>query len=97
MPCWGGPDIYRGGENIVKFAEQETGWEAYISGKPSERDRNVGVWMQAGERLGVTPAAPTQAAQPLIGSLTMQSSGDFTSDLDQLGWKLRTMQRGSRG
>lgn len=92
-----GPDIYRGGENIVKFAEQETGWEAYISGKPSERDRNVGVWQQAGERLGVTPAAPTQAAQPLIGSLTMQSSGDFTSDVDKVGWKLRTMQRGSRG
>lgn len=55
-----GPDIYRGGENIHKFAEPETGWEAYISGKPDQKDRNVGVWMQAGERLGVlSQAAPS--------------------------------------
>ena len=48
-----GSGIYAGGDPLYKFAERETGWEAFISGKPSERDRNVGVWMQAGERLGV--------------------------------------------
>lgn len=51
-----GPDIYAGGENVHKFAEPQTGWEAYISGKPEARERNIGVWQRAGERLGVTGA-----------------------------------------
>lgn len=45
--------IYRGGPPIHKFAEPETGWEAYISGKPSQRERNIGLWMETGRRLGV--------------------------------------------
>lgn len=45
--------IYKGGEPIHKFAEPETGWEAYISGKPSERDRNRQIWSEAGSRLGM--------------------------------------------
>jgi len=47
------PGIYRGGAPIHKFAEPETIWEAYISGKPSERDRNRQIWVDAGERLGM--------------------------------------------
>jgi len=45
--------IYAGGAPIHKFAEPETGWEAYISGKPSERDRNRQIWVESGERLGI--------------------------------------------
>lgn len=45
--------IYAGGPPIHKFAEPETLWEAYISGKPSERDRNRQIWSDAGERLGM--------------------------------------------
>lgn len=45
--------IYRGGEPIHKFAEPETLWEAYISGKPDERNRNIGIWQETGRRLGV--------------------------------------------
>ena len=48
-----GPGIYPGGANIHKFAEPETGWEAYISGKPSERDRNRGILAAAAGRLGM--------------------------------------------
>lgn len=51
--------IYSGGAPIHKFAEPETGWEAYISGKPSERDRNRQIWVEAGERLGVSPGGGT--------------------------------------
>lgn len=47
------PGIYRGGAPIHKFAEHETIWEAYISGKPSERDRNRQIWVEAGDRLGM--------------------------------------------
>ena len=45
--------IYKGGTPIHKFAEPETLWEAYISGKPSERDRNRQIWVESGERLGI--------------------------------------------
>lgn len=48
--------IYSGGTPIHKFAEPETGWEAYISGKPDQRNRNIGLWMETGRRLGVDPA-----------------------------------------
>lgn len=53
--------IYTGGDPLYKFAEPETGWEAFISGKPSERDRNVGIWQQAGERLGVAVGGASSA------------------------------------
>ncbi|MDR6868447.1 TP901 family phage tail tape measure protein [Microbacterium resistens] len=45
--------IYPGGAEIHKFAEKSLAWEAYISPKADQRDRNVGVWMETGDRLGV--------------------------------------------
>lgn len=45
--------IYKGGAPIHKFAEPETGWEAYISGKPDQRDRNRQIWVETGNRLGM--------------------------------------------
>jgi len=60
------PGIYRGGAPIHKFAEPETIWEAYISGKPSERDRNRQIWVEAGDRLGMGD---------LIEALTAGGSG----------------------
>jgi len=59
--------IYSGGAPIHKFAERETGWEAYISGKADQRDRNRQIWVDAGERLGmgdVLKALSGQQAQP---------------------------------
>ncbi|RKT33678.1 TP901 family phage tail tape measure protein [Microbacterium sp. AG1240] len=38
-----------------KFAEPETIWEAYISGKPDQRDRNIGIAYDALNRLGASP------------------------------------------
>lgn len=49
--------IYKGGAPIHKFAEPETGWEAYISGKPDQRDRNRQIWQETGARLGMSTAA----------------------------------------
>ncbi|GLJ79759.1 phage tail tape measure protein [Microbacterium imperiale] len=49
---------------IHKFAEPETVWEAYISGKPDQRDRNIGIWQEAGNRLGIQTVAP--AASPVV-------------------------------
>lgn len=44
--------IYMGGAPIHKFAEPETIWEAYISGKPDQRDRNIAIAYNALDRLG---------------------------------------------
>lgn len=61
--------IYRGRPGgIHKFAEPETGWEAYISGKPSQRDRNIGLWVEAGRRLGVLGQS-TSAPMPTIAHI----------------------------
>ena len=47
------PAIYAGRpRSIYKFAEQETVWEAFISGKPSMRARNQAIAMDAVRRLG---------------------------------------------
>ncbi|MEV7827500.1 phage tail tape measure protein [Microbacterium enclense] len=61
--------IYTGrGAGIHKFAEQETGWEAYISGKPSQRDRNIAIWEATGNRLGVNgqQAVNVSVAAPVV-------------------------------
>jgi TP901 family phage tail tape measure protein len=47
------PGIYAGRQGAIhKFAEPETRWEAYISGKPGQERRNLAIWEAAGERLG---------------------------------------------
>ena len=48
--------IYNGGRPLYKFAEPETGWEAFISGKQDQRDRNIGIWAESGDRLGAFDA-----------------------------------------
>lgn len=62
------PQIIPGGANIL-WGEKETGWEAYISGKPSERERNLEILGMAADRLGaaVIPAA--------IGQITAYANG----------------------
>jgi TP901 family phage tail tape measure protein len=46
--------IYSGrAGGIHKFAEPETRWEAYVSGKPGEEGRNRAILWEAGERLGM--------------------------------------------
>jgi chromosome segregation ATPase len=45
------PQLRQGGGAIV-WNEPETGWEAYISGKPSMAARNRQVWLESGRRLG---------------------------------------------
>lgn len=46
--------IYQGRPGgILKFAEPETGWEAFISGKPGKEARNRSVLLEAADRLGM--------------------------------------------
>jgi TP901 family phage tail tape measure protein len=43
---------------IHKFAEENVGWEAYVSGKPGQEDRNRGILMDAASRLGMGSLVP---------------------------------------
>jgi TP901 family phage tail tape measure protein len=64
--------------SIHKFAEPETVWEAYISGKPDQRDRNVGIWQETGRRLGVDAGAAanvTLDGAHLTGSFELVGDG----------------------
>lgn len=47
------PQMRSGSEGVVQWGEKETGWEAYISGKPGQEPRNRAVLMEAAGRLGM--------------------------------------------
>lgn len=92
----GGVDtgIYSGGAPIIKFAEQETGWEAFISGKPSQRDRNRQIWQETGARLGMsgmerevvhvpTHVTVVDADKRLIGTMSVVANREIDSYSDQ--------------
>lgn len=56
-----GEGMYSGGTPLYKFAEPETRWEAFISGRPGAEARNREIWRDAGARLGMgSPAVSTQ-------------------------------------
>lgn len=54
--------IYAGGPPLIKFAEPETGWEAFISGRKGQEARNARIAMDALDRLGF-PVVPRAALQ----------------------------------
>jgi hypothetical protein len=54
MFSYGGEGIYSGRyAGIHKFAEPETGWEAYISGRKGSEGRNRAILTEAAGRLGM--------------------------------------------
>ncbi|MFK5691275.1 tape measure protein [Ornithinimicrobium sp. LYQ92] len=71
QPMMGGPAY---GRTNIRWGEPETGWEAYISGKPGMRRRNIGVLEEAARRLGMT----------VLDNLGTQqfANGGFSSAMD---------------
>jgi hypothetical protein len=61
--------IAPGGANIL-WAEPETGWETYISGKPSQRTRNVGLLKETASRFGMMLLDPNVKAFANGGTAT---------------------------
>lgn len=49
--------------SLYKFAEPETGWEAFISGRPGQESRNRGLALEAYQRLG--GQMPSQSSGPI--------------------------------
>ena len=90
--------IAPGGANIL-WAEPSTGWETYISGKPSQRERNIGLLKETATRFGLTVLDPGKTARRADGgsSGTPAASGlsgmAITGTLD-LGNGLIGMLRG---
>lgn len=74
------PQIARGGADI-RWGEIETGWEAYISGKPGMKERNRGVWLEAGRRLGILPEALKHAS---VAGRTFDRGGFSGADMGRL-------------
>lgn len=46
------PQIRSSSQGTVMWGEPETGWEAYVSGKPSQKPRNRAILSEAASRLG---------------------------------------------
>jgi hypothetical protein len=46
--------IFKGsGDGLIKFAEKQTNWEAFISGRHGQESRNRDIWLQTGAKLGM--------------------------------------------
>jgi hypothetical protein len=62
--------IYKGRPgSLYKFAEPETRWEAFISGKRGQESRNIAIWQEAGRRLGVFNEAENGALAVMKNSM----------------------------
>ena len=89
----------RGPAAGILWAEPETGWEAYISGKPMMRQRNIGILSETASRFGMRLVPKTMAAprvQPAPGTISMPtggpgSSGDVRAMVQQLQQVARQM------
>ncbi|KRC52125.1 hypothetical protein ASE16_03495 [Leifsonia sp. Root227] len=75
------PGIYSGGAPLYKFAEPETRWEAFISGKPGQEARNRKVWVEAGRRLGVGDAG-SGGVGPITVTLAQKGGVDLLKYVD---------------
>lgn len=77
------PMLVKGGANIL-WGEPETGWEAYISGKPGKEARNRTILAAAAARLGmqVVPVGAgrvTQAANGMGATMASSGGGDLVA------------------
>lgn len=59
---------------IHKFAEENVGWEAYVSGKPGQESRNRGILMDAASRLGMGSLVPAGGGSQTI-QVQLSTSG----------------------
>lgn len=73
---------------LQKFAEPETVWESFISGKPDQRDRNVGIWQETGRRLGVTDGAGPGTTNNVTQNITALPGMDERAIADRMAARL---------
>lgn len=106
-----GTGFYTGGTPLYKFAEPETRWEAFVSGKQGQEERNRAIALEAYRRLGgemgaviapnITVAAPSLDGMTISGRLEIGGDGiarlvdGRIAEYDKQG--TRSQARGFRG
>lgn len=84
--------IFSGGAPIYKFAEPETNWEAFISGRRGQEERNRGVALAALDRLGGAPTGPNISIQVIaapgmdVNELAEEVSRKISFNARKGGW-----------
>lgn len=84
--------IVPGGTNIL-WGEKETGWEAYISGKPGQRDRNLAVLSEAASRLGATVETYANGGSIGIDRIRTLADRGRLNKLDRLEIPIRRLEK----
>ena len=85
-----------GHRNVMAWRRQvlaARGIPAFATGGPVNTTAPVR-YAAASPQVNVVMAASESAPQPLIGQLTIPSSGNFSRDVDEIAFRVRTIQRG---
>jgi hypothetical protein len=93
--------IFAGGPPLIKFAEPETGWEAFISGRKGQEARNAKIAMDALARLGF-PVVPVSALRGIPafangGGVNHSSAVSGRPPVGAVPVQRRERRRGRRG
>ena len=93
--------IFAGGPPLIKFAEPETGWEAFISGRKGQEARNAKIAMDALARLGF-PVVPVSALRGIPafangGGVNHSSAVSGRPPVRAVPVQRRERRRGRRG
>ncbi|WP_336651614.1 MULTISPECIES: tape measure protein [unclassified Leucobacter] len=93
--------IFAGGPPLIKFAEPETGWEAFISGRKGQEARNAKIAMDALARLGF-PVVPVSALRGIPafangGAVNHSSAVSGRPPVGTVPVQRRERRRGRRG
>ena len=77
--------IYRSmARPLVKFAEPETGWEAFISGRKGSEERNRGIVREAASRLGMNMGGVSITVNPSPGMDERALAGAVSQEITKL-------------
>jgi hypothetical protein len=77
--------IYRSmARPLYKFAEPETGWEAFISGRKGSEERNRGIVREAASRLGMNMGGVSITVNPSPGMDERALAGAVSQEITKL-------------
>jgi phage-related protein len=69
---------------MYKFAEPETGWEAFVSGRKGSEDRNRGIVREAASRLGMNMGGVSITVNPSPGMDERALAGAVSQEITKL-------------
>jgi deoxyribose-phosphate aldolase len=69
---------------LIKFAEPETGWEAFVSGRKGSEERNRGIVREAASRLGMNMGGVSITVNPSPGMDERALAGAVSQEITKL-------------